>query len=315
MTNPAVQIQHVTHQYGDTVALQDVSLAVAQGSVYALLGPNGGGKTTLFRILTTLLKPSAGSAAVFGLDTALQPDAVRHRLGVIFQQPALDDELTVQENLRFHGALHGLSGTTLQQRMDNLLGVFDLSDRKADRIKTLSGGLKRRADLARGLLHRPDLLLLDEPTTGLDPVARRSFWQALRRLRREEGTTMMLATHLLEEAEPADHVGIIDRGHLVAQGTPTDLKQALGGETLWIESAEPATLQHDIQAQFGVEAQLIGNSVQLSSPDAPSLLADFYRAFGDQIDSATVRKPTLEDVFLIHTGHALTAVASALEAA
>lgn len=310
----AVSIEHITHRYGETVALHEVSLDVAEGTLLALLGPNGGGKTTLFRILSTLLEPKEGTASVFGFDTTGQPDAVRQCLGVIFQQPALDDELTVLENLRFHGALHGLSGAVLQQRIEALLSLFGVADRQRDRVKNLSGGLQRRVDLSRGLLHRPALLLLDEPTTGLDPMARRAFWQTLSRLRHEEGTTMMLATHLLEEAEAADYVGIIDHGRLVAQGTPSALKQGVGGETLWIESTNPMKLKSQIQQQFGVEAQIIGNALQLASSEAPSLLTSFYSVFGDEIVSATVRKPTLEDVFLIHTGHALTAGTPALEA-
>ncbi|RMH58246.1 MAG: ATP-binding cassette domain-containing protein [Bacteroidetes bacterium] len=305
MAVPAVDIRDLTHRYGAHEALHAVTLTVAPGHLYGLLGPNGGGKTTLFRILSTLLRPTSGVARVFGLDTVAEPDRVRRRLGVVFQQPALDDELTVTENLWFHGALYGLSGTRLRERIETLLTLFGLADRRRDRIKTLSGGLQRRVDLVRSLLHQPDLLLLDEPTTGLDPVARRAFWQLLHRIRRQEGTTMLLATHLLDEADPCDAVGIIDRGRLVTQGAPEALKAALGGETLWIETNDPADLRDRLLAQFGLEARIIGSALQLASPDAPALLSRIYEAFGDRIDRAMIRKPTLEDVFMTHTGHRL----------
>ncbi|MFQ5571293.1 MAG: ABC transporter ATP-binding protein [Rhodothermales bacterium] len=303
MDDRAVDIQQVTHRYGDHVALQNVSFTVSSGMLFGLLGPNGGGKTTLFRILSTLLAPSNGTVHVFGYDTRSAPTAVRRRIGAIFQHPALDDDLTTEENLRVQGALYGMHGISLRHRIDELLEVFDLTNRRKDRVKTLSGGLQRRVDLVRGLLHRPPLLLLDEPTTGLDPVARRAFWQALARLRREEGTTMMVATHLMEEAELCDEVGIIDRGHLVALGTPTTLKHDLGGETLWLETHNTRTLCDHIQAQFGLDARVIGDTVQISHPEAHTMLASLFEAFGSQIDSAMVRKPTLEDVFMVHAGH------------
>ena len=305
MQEQAVDIADVTHRYGDHVALRGVTLGVAPGALFGLLGPNGGGKTTLFRILSTLLRPSEGTARVFGLSTVDRPADVRRRIGVVFQQPALDDELTVAENLRFHGALHGLSGAALRGRIGSLLGAFGLEDRAGDRVKTLSGGLQRRADLARGLLHAPDLLLLDEPTTGLDPVARDAFWQALARLRRREGTTMLVATHLLEEAETCDAVGILDRGRLVACGTPEALKDALGGETLWLETDAADALADRIQAQFGLDAQAVGAKVQISHPEAHTLLPSLYEAFEHLIRSATVRRPTLEDVFMVHAGYRL----------
>jgi ABC-2 type transport system ATP-binding protein len=309
MLDDAVEIRQVTHRYGERVALRDVSFRVATGALFGLLGPNGGGKTTLFRILSTLVRPTEGSAYVLGADASAQPGAVRRNLGVIFQQPALDDELTILENLRCHGALYGLSGSALAARMDQLLAAFDLTDRRHDRVKTLSGGLQRRADLVRGLLHAPPLLLLDEPTTGLDPAARQAFWQTLGRLRRREGTTMLVATHLMEEAEGCDVVGILDRGRLVALDTPDALRAALGGETLWLETEDPRALADHVQAQLGLDARVIDTRVQISHPEAHTLLPTLYEAFEDRIGSATVRRPTLEDVFMIHAGHRLEAQA------
>jgi len=303
MPSPAVAIESVTHRYGERVALRDVSFTVAPGALFGVLGPNGSGKTTLFRILATLMPPSTGAARILNIDTTHQADAVRQKLGLVFQTPALDEKLTVRENLRFHGALYGLSGAALRDRVDTLLQRFDVADRAHDAVETLSGGLERRVDLVRGLLHRPDVLLLDEPTTGLDPAARRIFWQTLDRLRRDEGTTLLLATHLMQEAERCDTVAILDEGALAATGSPEALKAELGDETLWLETAAPESLRDRIQAQFGIEARLIGGAVQISHPDAPNLIASLYDALGDRIDSATVRAPTLEDVFMVRTGH------------
>lgn len=303
MAEPAVRIEKLTHRYGTHTALRDVTLTIEPGTLFGLVGPNGSGKTTLFRILSTLMPPSAGQMRIFGDDPVTNPSAVRQQLGFVFQEPALDDNLTVRENLRAQGALYGLRGSALHARIDELLADLDVADRADDRVHTLSGGLQRRVDLVRGLLHRPNLLLLDEPTTGLDPAARRTFWQSIDRLRRSAGTTLLVATHLMEEAERCDAVAILDRGRVVADGTPSALKADLGEETLWLESPDPQRLRDHIQAQFGIDARVIDSTVQLAPPDAPQLLTSIYSAFEDQIESATVRAPTLEDVFMVRTGH------------
>jgi ABC-2 type transport system ATP-binding protein len=299
---PAVDIQGVTHRYGAHVALREVSLQVAPGTLYGVLGPNGSGKTTLFRILSTLMPPSEGRACVFGLDTTQEAEAVRQRLGVVFQEEALDENLTVRENLRFQAALYGLHGADRRARIDALLSRLDVADRADDPVSDLSGGLRRRADLARGLLHRPELLLLDEPTTGLDPAARRAFWTAIERLRDEEGTTLLLATHLMDEAERCDRVGILSDGALVVDGPPAALKADLGTETLWLEADDPTGLRDRIDAQFGEPTRIVGAMVQVAPPDPPAFLAALYEALGDRIRSATLRTPTLEDAFMVHAG-------------
>ncbi len=305
MEHAAVDIRHLTHRYGDLTALNEVTFQIHPGNFFALLGPNGGGKTTLFRILSTLLRPTAGTARIFGQDTTAHPAAVRRMLGVVFQQTALDDELTVQENLQAHGALYGLDRGGLRRRIAMLLDRFGLADRARDRAGILSGGQRRRADLARCLLHAPRLLLLDEPTTGLDPAVRRTFWDALARFRQEDGTTILLATHLLKEAEQSDAVGIIDRGRLSALGTPEALTRALGDTTLWLDTARPEALAEGIRTCLDLDAQVVGTRVQVTHPEAPQLLPALYEHFGRDIDSATVRRPTLEDVFMVHTGHHL----------
>jgi ABC-2 type transport system ATP-binding protein len=300
--DPAVDIQGVTHRYGDHRALRDVTLRVDEGALYGLLGPNGSGKTTLFRILSTLMPPSEGRARVFGADTVQAPDTVRHRLGVVFQDAALDEALTVQENLRFQAALYGLDGTDRHARIGALLERLDVADRAQDPVGDLSGGLRRRVDLARGLLHRPDLLLLDEPTAGLDPAARRTFWTAVERLQDDEGTTLLLATHLMDEAERCDRVGILSDGTLVADGAPDALKADLGTETLWLNTDTPTQLRNRIEAQFGVPTRIVGSTVQVAPADPPAFLSSLYEALGRHIRSATLRTPTLEDVFMVHAG-------------
>ncbi len=300
MSAPAVDIQEVTHRYGGHEALREVTLQVDEGALYGLLGPNGSGKTTLFRILSTLMPPSEGTARVFGHNPVQEADAVRNRIGVVFQSEALDEALTVRENLQFQASLYGVYGTDRANRIATLLDRLDVADRADDAVEALSGGLRRRVDLARGLLHRPDLLLLDEPTTGLDPAARRTFWTAIRRLRDEEGTTLLLATHLMDEAERCDDVGILSDGGLVAEGAPADLKADLGEQTLWLETDDPAALRDRIDAQFGVPTRIVGTTVQVAPPDPPACLSSLYEALGDRIRSATIRTPTLDDVFMVH---------------
>lgn len=302
MIDAAVDIQGVTHRYGEHRALRDVTLQVAPGTLYGLLGPNGSGKTTLFRILSTLMPPSEGRARVFGRDTTQRPDAVRERIGVVFQSEALDDALTVRENLRFQGSLYGLHGAARRERIEILLERLGVAARADDPVEELSGGLRRRVDLARGLLHRPDLLLLDEPTSGLDPAARRTFWTAVERLQETEDTTLLLATHLMDEAERCDRVGILSGGTLVTDGAPSTLKAELGDETLWLDTESPGLLRDRIEAQFGVSTRIVGSVVQVAPSDPPAFLSALYEAMGSRIRSATIRTPTLEDVFMVHAG-------------
>jgi ABC-2 type transport system ATP-binding protein len=223
MTRSALEVTNLHHRYGDRESLRGVSFSVAAGDLFAMLGPNGGGKSTLFRIISTLMAPSSGSVEAFGVDVVKQPAEARKQLGVVFQSPAIDPLLTVLENLRHHGYLHGLSGAPLARGIERALERLGLSPRAGDRVGTLSGGLRRRVELAKALLPEPPLLILDEPSSGLDPTARRELLQELRRLRDDAGTTIVLTTHLVEEAAAADRVGILHDGQLVAIGAPADL--------------------------------------------------------------------------------------------
>lgn len=301
-----LSVSNVTQKYGDLVALDDVSFEVAEGERFGLLGPNGCGKTTLFRLISTLMAPSIGSVAVFGEEISRNPQAVRKRLGVVFQHTALDDELTVCENLKTHAALVGVRGEAASKRIAAVLKTFGLAERAKDRVKTLSGGLARRTDLARGLLHHPDLLLLDEPTTGLDPMARRDLWDSLDQLRRENGTTQIVATHMMDEAERCARIGILDQGKLIALGRPEELKAELGAETLWLESSDPSALQHHLESKLDLASRLVGRSVLVEVDEPAAALPAIYASAGEMIIEASVRKPTLDDVFVASTGHSFS---------
>jgi len=229
---PALVVSELTHRYGERVALDCVSLQVAPGEIFGLLGPNGGGKTTLFRILSTLVRPTSGGGTIFGLDLLRESAAIRGRIGVVFQAPSLDKKLRVRENLEHQGHLYGLSGSALRERIDLLLLEFNLRDRAHDLVETLSGGLQRRVEIAKSLLHRPELLLLDEPSTGLDPGARIDLWQTLYRPRDQQNVTVLLTTHLMEEAERCDRIAIIDHGRIVALNSPESLRAEVGGEII-----------------------------------------------------------------------------------
>ncbi len=315
MTAPAVQLHDVSLRYATQQALRGVSIDVPTGALFGLLGPNGSGKTSLFRVLATLVTPTEGHATVFGADTQTDPASVRQRLGVVFQSPALDEALSVRENLAFQGALYGLHGARLRDRITTVLQHVDLLDRANDRVDTLSGGLTRRADLARGLLHQPDLLLLDEPTAGLDPMARRSFWETISALQDAEGTTMIVATHLMDEAERCDAIGILADGELVVEGEPAALRAALGDEMLWLVAERPSELARNIKTQFGCTVHAFDKGVQILHDNAAQLVAPIYDSFGDVVQSATVRPPTLEDVFMAHAGMQLDANQSTLSPA
>lgn len=303
LSHSAVDVQQVTHRYGQRVALDQLSLQVAPAEIFALLGPNGGGKTTLFRLLSTLVPLQSGRILVLGNDVGRDPQAVRRQIGVVFQAPSLDKKLSVAENLRHQGNLYGMSGPNLDDRCRELLARLGLSDRAGERCETLSGGLRRRVELAKGLLHRPRLLLLDEPSTGLDPGARRDVWTELEQLRKELGVTVVLTTHLLEEAEKADRIAILDRGKLVAEGAPDALRAGVGGDSITIDADEPAELAAAIAERWQCSTQVLDGGVRLEQPEGHQWVARLVEAFPGRIRSVRLSKPTLEDVFIARTGH------------
>jgi ABC-2 type transport system ATP-binding protein len=300
---PAIEVRSLSHSYDERAALQDVSFSVETGTLFGLLGPNGGGKTTLFRILSTLIHPTAGSALLHGIDVVKQPFEARRQLGVVFQAPSVDGALTVEENLRHLGHLYGFTGTELRNRIKVMLQRVGLEDRKNDRAETLSGGMRRRVELGKGLLHEPRILLLDEPTSGLDAGARREFKLYLQELCAREEITVLLTTHLMDEADICDRLAILDHGRLVVEGTPAALKETIGGDVLAMTSPGPQDLCENIRQKFGGEPTVVEDTVRLERDEGHKFVTTLIEAFPGQIQSITVSKPTLEDVFVHHTGH------------
>ena len=299
----AVSVAALVHRYKEREALSGIDFRVATGEIFGLLGPNGGGKTTLFRLLATLLPVQSGVITLMGLNVAAEPRQVRELIGVTFQSPSLDGKLTVMENLKHQAHLYGLAGSAAKSRIDELLARLGLTDRRRDLAGSLSGGLKRRVEVAKSLLHHPRVLLLDEPSTGLDPGARHDLWEYLTRLRRDEGTTILVTTHLMEEAERCDRLGILDRGRLVAMGTPDELRLSVGGDCLTIQTLDPVSLSEQIAARFQLSPRRIGESLRIERQAGHELLRDIVAAFPSEITAISLAKPTLEDVFIARTGH------------
>jgi ABC-2 type transport system ATP-binding protein len=303
-TEPAViSVQDVVHSYGDRAALKGVSFEVRHAELFGLLGPNGSGKTTLFRILSTLMIPVGGRAEIMGFDVARDPNGLRRQIGVVFQAQSIDVKLTAAENLWHQGHLYGLHGASLKSRIAEMLSRVGLADRAHEKAETFSGGMQRRLELAKGLLHHPSVLLLDEPTTGLDPGARRDLWQYLAILRDEERVTVITTTHLMEEAERCDRLAILNEGKVVALGTPDDLKHEIGGDVILLDAKDPDSLAERIRMRFHLDAQVLHGQVRIERENGHRFIADVFEAFPGEIEAISVSKPTLEDVFIRRTGH------------
>lgn len=303
---PAITIESVTYKYGERVALDNLSFDVQPGEIFGLLGPNGGGKTTLFKLLTTLMPVQTGELSVAGFNVRTQPDDVRRSIGVTFQSPSVDIKLTVRENIVYQGRLYGLSGSVLRDRVNEQMERFQIADRAGDIVQTLSGGLKRRVEIAKSLLHNPQVLLLDEPSTGLDPGARFDLWRALQSLRADSGVTVLVTTHLMEEAEKCDCLAILDHGRLAALGTPDELRSGIGGDCISIQTHSPeqaADLARRIESTLQLAPQRFDAQLRLEAPDGARLVHTLTSQFASDIRSITLGKPTLEDVFIRSTGH------------
>jgi len=301
---PVISVQNLVHRYEARTALNGVSFDVRPAELFGLLGPNGSGKTTLFRILSTLMIPTAGRAVIMGCDAAQDAARLRRQIGVVFQAQSVDAKLTAYENLWHQGHLYGLRGSALKKRVGEILDRVGLADRAKERVETFSGGMQRRIELAKGLLHHPGVLLLDEPTTGLDPGARRDLWQYLQMLRDEEHVSVLVTTHLMEEAERCDRLAILNEGNLVALGTPAELKSEIGGDVIMLDAAyDAALLAEHIRARFDVETTVLGNQVRIEREGGHRFVPDVVEAFPGEIQAISVSKPALEDVFIHRTGH------------
>jgi ABC-2 type transport system ATP-binding protein len=297
-----IQVQNLTHRYGDRVALANVSFEVEAGEIFGLLGPNGGGKSTLFRILSTMMAPTDGKALLAGYDVEREPAAVRREIGVVFQTQSLDKALTVEENLRAQGHLHGLSGHLLRDRMNRAMERLGLKDRRNDLVEALSGGLRRRVEIAKALLHQPKVLLMDEASTGLDPAARRDLSRHVENLREHEGVTILLTTHILEEADKCDRLVLLHEGKIVAQGSSAELRARIGGDVVVLETADSKSLAAGIAQRFGLQPVVRDGRVRVEIQNGHRFIAEVVEAFPGTVESVGLHKPTLEDVFVRETG-------------
>ena len=301
--NSALEAEGLGFSYGERKALSDVSFAIARGEIFGFLGPNGGGKTTLFRLLSTLIPLQSGRARVLGRDLAGNTVEIRRKMGVVFQHPSVDGKLTVLENLQHHGRLYGISGRKLNDRAATMLESLGLTSREGDLVETLSGGTRRRVELAKAMLHQPEMLLLDEPSTGLDPMARREFFGHLEQLSRRDHVTIVLTTHHMEEAERCDRIAMLHEGQLVACAAPSALKSQVGGDVVVIHALAPELLQRKLLAQLKLKCTLIDGTLRIERPRGHELIRELVDTFGAEIESVSFGKPTLEDVFVHLTGH------------
>ncbi len=301
---PVISVENLVHRYENRIALNGISFTVRPAELFGLLGPNGSGKTTLFRILSTLMVPSAGRATILGCDAVQEPARLRRQIGVVFQAQSVDLKLTAYENLWHQGHLYGLRGEPLKARIKEILARVGLADRAKELVETFSGGMQRRIELAKGLLHHPGVLLLDEPTTGLDPGARRDLWQYLQMLRDEEHVSVLVTTHLMEEAERCDRLAILNEGNLVALGTPAELKSEIGGDVVLLDAVHDAGLLAErIRARFHVETTVLETQVRIEREGAHRFVTEVVEAFPGEIQALSISKPALEDVFIRRTGH------------
>jgi len=302
----AIHIQNLTRRFNDLTAVDNISFDIRQGEIFGLLGPNGAGKTTTLSMLATMLVPSSGSATVNGIDIEKDPDGVRKSIGIVFQDQSLDEELTAWENMDFHGRLYRIPAETRKTRIADLLALVELNDRKDDIVKTFSGGMRRRLEIARGLLHHPAVLFLDEPTLGLDPQTRNHLWTYIATLAKEKGITIILTTHYMDEADRlCDRIAIIDHGKIIAIDTPKNLKDGLGGDLVTIRSPDPAGVVTSLREPWVVRTETHNEDVVVSLRNADQYVSTIVNLLNERkvpISSIAIHKPTLEDVFLSFTG-------------
>ncbi|MFA6603344.1 MAG: ATP-binding cassette domain-containing protein [Patescibacteria group bacterium] len=300
-----VEVNGLTKKFGDFTAVEAVSFNVNEGEIFGFLGPNGAGKSTTIAMLTTLLQPTAGEARVNGFSVIRDRDEVRRSIGIVFQDPSLDDRLTAEENLRFHARLYGVSGAEYRRRLEEVLRLVELWDRKDHIVRTFSGGMKRRLEIARGLIHYPKLLFLDEPTLGLDPQTRSHLWEYVLKLKRDQKMTIFMTTHYMQEAEYCDRIAVIDHGRIVALDTPAELKKQVGVDTVTVIAADHDALKLTLRDRYGLESRELGGAVEFGVVEGEKFLPKFLAEPGLKISSVALRKPTLDDVFLKLTGRVI----------
>lgn len=300
-----IRVKNLTKRFNGFIAVDNVSFEVKKGEIFGFLGPNGAGKSTVINILSTFLPPTEGEAFINDFSIISKRDNVRKSIGLVFQDPSMDDRLTTEENLRFHARLYGVPNESYQKRMEEVLRLVDLWDRKNEIARSFSGGMKRRLEIARGLIHYPTVLFLDEPTLGLDPQTRAHFWGYILKLKREKQMTIFMTTHYMNEAEYCDRIAIIDRGHLVALDTPANLKKTVGGDIIAIQSSEKNALRKEIAKFDNLKIHEENEVLQIEVADGESFLSRLLRELSTPINTVALRKPTLDDVFLYLTGRTI----------
>lgn len=300
----AVEVDRVVRRFGELTAVDEISFSVGAGEIFGFLGPNGAGKSTTIKILCTLLAPSSGHARVAGHDVVSEAAQVRRSLGLLFQDPSVDDRLTARENLRVHCMIYGVPRAERRARIDDALAWIGLLDEADQRVRTFSGGMRRRLEVARALLHRPRIIFLDEPTTGLDPQTRRSMWARLHELRERDHLTIFLTTHYMDEAEHCDRLAIIDHGKLIAEGTPAELKRRVGQDRVSLRTVDDARAADELRTRLGYAPQVTESGLEFAVPSGEKLLAELA-GFPVELRSLSVQKPTLEDAFIALTGHSI----------
>ena len=302
MSDYIVKVENLVKRFGELVAVNDISFSVAPGEIFGFLGPNGAGKTTTINILCTLAKPTSGQASINGFDVVRQQSQVRQSIGLVFQDPSLDERLSGLQNLRFHALVYNVPASVREKRIEEMLTMVELWDRRKNEVRAYSGGMKRRLELARGLLHYPKVLFLDEPTLGLDPQTRNRIWEYILKLRQREGTTIFLTTHYMDEAERADRIAIIDYGKLVAMDTPGRLKKIVGQDIVSARTDNDDRAVEELRLRYQIEARRDSNGLTFEVTNGEEFLPNFIRELGTQILSVSLRRPSLDDVFLKLTG-------------
>ncbi|HEY1716422.1 MAG TPA: ATP-binding cassette domain-containing protein [Solirubrobacteraceae bacterium] len=299
---PAISVRDLVKSFGEVRAVRGVNFEVAMGEVFGFLGPNGAGKTTTINMLCTLAKPSAGSAQVAGHDVVTERDDVRRNIGLVFQDPTLDGYLTAAQNLKLHAELYGVQSDLVKPRMRQVMEMVGLWDRKDSVVGTFSGGMRRRLEIARGLMHSPRVLFLDEPTIGLDPQTRRSIWSYIRELKEREEITIFMTTHYMDEAEWCDRIAIMDHGEIVALDSPDALKAGVGTDRVTIHTDDNDAAIAALDRQFGVEAKMVEGAVVFGVAAGEEFVPRLFAEFEMPIRSVSVSRPTLDDVFMSYTG-------------
>ena len=302
MANDTIVVQNLVKKFGTLVAVDNISFSVASGEIFGFLGPNGAGKTTTINILCTLAKPTSGRAFINGFDVVRQQSQVRQSIGLVFQDPSLDERLSGLQNMRFHAMVYNVPSSVREKRIEAMLNMVELWDKRHGEVRTYSGGMKRRLEIARGLLHHPKVLFLDEPTLGLDPQTRRRIWEYILELRQREETTIFLTTHYMDEAEQADRVAIIDYGKLVAMDKPEKLQKLVSKDIVSVKTDDNTKAAEEIKRRYQIETRRDSDGLVFEVSGGEEFIPSFIKEFGTKIHSISLRRPSLDDVFLKLTG-------------